>query len=90
MNYTRWAVIPRSGCIRLPMNIPSPKRAVEIWSALVGISGSTYLELLEDIELIGAADAMPWPLLVVGAAGSGSILFGSWRRYRSGRLAPRS
>ena len=40
------------------MNIPSPKRVLETWSALIGISGSTYLELLEelDIELMGAAD----------------------------------
>jgi hypothetical protein len=69
----------------LPINIPSPKRVVETWSALIGISGSTNLELLE-----GAADAMQWLLLVVGATGSGNILFGSWRRCRSSRRASRS
>jgi len=69
------------------MNIPSPKRAVETWSALIGISASTYLELLEELELTGAADAMQWLLLVVGAAGSGSILFGPWRRRRRRPLA---
>lgn len=66
------------------MNIPSSKRVLETWSALIGISGSTYLELLEelDIELMGAADAMQWPLLIVGAAGTGSILVSSWRESR--------
>ena len=59
------------------MNIPSPKRVVETCSALIGISGSTYLELLEELELAGAADAMQWPLLIVSAAGSGSIVFGA-------------
>ena len=55
-----------------------------VGQALIGISGSTYLELLEelDIELMGAADAMQWPLLIVGAAGTGSILVSSWRASR--------
>jgi len=73
------------------MNIPAPKKVLETWSAFIGISGSTYLELVEelDIGLMGAADAMQWPLLIVGAAGSGSILFGSWRRCRRRPLARR-
>ena len=67
------------------MNIPSPKRVLETWSALVGVSGSTYLELLGelDVELTATANAMEWPLLVAGAAGTGSILFGSWRERRN-------
>lgn len=73
------------------MNIPSPKKVLEAWSALIGISGSTYLELLEelDLEVMGAADDMQWPLLIVGAAGTGSILFSSWRESRKRPLARR-
>ncbi|HET9616412.1 MAG TPA: hypothetical protein VFP74_04505 [Pseudolabrys sp.] len=74
------------------MNIPSPKKVLETWSALIGISGATYLELLEelDLELTAAADSLQWPLLIVGAAGTGSILFSSWRQNRRERpLAPR-
>ena len=68
-----------------PMNVPSPKKVLETWSALVGVSGATYLELLEelDIELMAAADSLQWPLLIAGAAGTGSILFSSWRENRS-------
>lgn len=66
------------------MNIPSPKRVLETWSALIGISGSTYLELVEDldVELMAAADDMQWPLLIVGTIGTGSILISSWRESR--------
>jgi hypothetical protein len=74
-----------------PMNIPSPKKVLEAWSALIGLSGSTYLELLEelDLEIMGAADDMQWPLLIVGAAGTGSILYASWRESRRRPLARR-
>jgi hypothetical protein len=73
------------------MTSPSPKKVLETWSALIGISGSTYLELLEEleIELMGAADSLQWPLLIVGAAGTGSILYRSWRESRNRPLARR-
>jgi hypothetical protein len=73
------------------MNIPSPKRVLEAWSALIGISGSTYLELVEDLdlELVGAADDLQWPLLIVGTLGTGSILYSSWRESRKRPLARR-
>jgi hypothetical protein len=66
------------------MQIPSPKRVLEAWSALIGISGSTYLELVEelDIELMAGADSVQWPLLIVGVAGTGSILYSSWQESR--------
>ena len=69
------------------MNSPAPKKVIETWSALIGVSGSTYLELLEElgVELAAAADAMQWPLLIAGAAGTGSILLSSWRERRSRR-----
>lgn len=73
------------------MHIPSPKRVLETWSALIGISGSTYLELVEelDIEMMAGTEEMQWPLLIVGAAGTGSILFSSWRESRKRPLVRR-
>ena len=67
------------------------KRVLQTWSALVGICGSTYLELLDalDVELFAGADAMEWPLLVVGAAGTGSILYTSWHESRRHSLEGR-
>jgi hypothetical protein len=66
------------------MGIPAPKRIVDAWSALVGIWGSSYLALLEnlDVELAVAAESMQWPLLIIGAYGTGSVFFTSWRLSR--------
>ena len=68
------------------MRIPSLKRVMETWSAMIGIWGSTYLELLEelDLELAEASEFLQWPLLIVGAAGTGSMLYDSWQRRRRG------
>ena len=64
--------------------IQSPKRVVESWSALVGLSGSTYLTLLEELslELAEYADSLQWPLLIIGAMGTGSALLSSWKLSR--------
>ncbi len=69
------------------MNIPSPKRILEAWSALIGIWGSTYLALIDelDIELMAVSESLQWPLLIIGAAGTGSVLFSSWKESRRGR-----
>ena len=37
--------------------IPSPKRVLESWSALIGIWGSSYLALLEALDAEVAATA---------------------------------
>lgn len=79
------------------MKIPSPKRVLQSWSALIGIWGSTYLALLDelDLELMAVADSMQWPLLIVGATGTGSVLYSSWKESREQhrrsrpQLAPR-
>jgi hypothetical protein len=64
--------------------IPSPKRVLESWSALIGIWGSSYLALLDalDVEVAALAESMQWPFLIIGAAGTGSVLFSSWRESR--------
>lgn len=64
--------------------IPPPKRVVESWSALVGISGSTYIATLEELsaEMAVYAEALQWPLLIIGALGTGSTLITSWRVSR--------
>jgi hypothetical protein len=69
------------------MDVPSPKRVLESWSALIGVAGSTYLSLLDDlgVEFIDVADSLEWPLLIVGAAGTGSIFYSSWRESRRRR-----
>jgi hypothetical protein len=83
------------------MNIPSPKRVLEAWSALVGIWGSSYLALLDELDIeLGlmseqVSESLQWPLLIIGAAGTGSVLFSSWkdakarRRPEPPRLLPR-
>jgi len=77
------------------MNLPSPKRVLESWSALIGIWGSSYLALLDelDIELLAlsdsVADALHWPLLIVGAAGTGSVLITAWKETRPRQRAHR-
>ena len=71
--------------------IQSPRRVVESWSALVGLSSSTYLTLLEEISLEMAqyAESLQWPLLIIGALGTGSALLSSWQlsRQKSWRRA---
>jgi hypothetical protein len=69
------------------MEIPSPKRVLDAWSALVGIWGASYLALLEklDLELASTAESMQWPLLIIGAYGTGSVFLTSWRESRRGR-----
>ncbi|HEU5018400.1 MAG TPA: hypothetical protein VFT69_10580 [Pseudolabrys sp.] len=70
---------------------------MESWSALIGIWGSSYLALVDDldielVELGGLADTLQWPLLIVGALGTGSVLYTSWqesRPRRGGPLLPR-
>ncbi len=64
--------------------IPSPKRIVETWSALVGMWGSTYLALLDelDAELAVVSDSLQWPLLIIGALGTGSVIITSWKDSR--------
>jgi hypothetical protein len=46
--------------------------------------GSSYLALLDelDVELAPFADTLQWPLLIVGAVGTGSILLTSWNEAR--------
>jgi hypothetical protein len=69
------------------MEIPSPKSVLDAWSALVGIWGASYLALLEkiDIELAAASESMQWPLLIIGAYGTGSVFLTSWRHSRRSR-----
>lgn len=70
--------------------IPSPRRVIESWSALVGIWGSSYLAMLEalDVELAAMAESLQWPLLIIGAAGTGSVLVSSWKESRQQRPQP--
>lgn len=69
------------------MTIPSPKTVLETWSALIGVAGSTWLDLMLDLDAgsAAAADAMQWPMLIVGTAGAGSMLVSSCRTRR-GRM----
>ena len=69
------------------MNIPSPKRVLQSWSALVGVWGSSYLALLDelDLELMVLSESMQWPLLIIGATGTGSVFYSSWRHSRRGQ-----
>lgn len=64
--------------------IPSPKRVLESWSALVGVWGSSYLALLEevDFEFTALAESLQWPFLIIGAVGTGSVLVTSWKASR--------
>jgi hypothetical protein len=64
--------------------VKPPKRVVESWSALVGISGSSYLALLEELslELAQYAESLQWPLFIIGAMGTGSVLVSSWKLSR--------
>ena len=66
------------------MQIQSPKRVLESWSALVGISGSSYLTMLEEmsLEMAQFGDSLQWPLLIIGATGTGSVFFSSWKVSR--------
>lgn len=66
------------------MNIPSPKRVLQSWSALIGVWGSSYLALLDelDLEFMALSESMQWPLLIIGATGTGSVLYSSWRHSR--------
>jgi hypothetical protein len=78
--------------IRPSTNIrPSPRRVLETWSALVGIWGSSYLALLDELslELAAWSETMQWPCLIIGAVGTGSALVSSWQvsRERSWRIA---
>lgn len=65
----------------------SLKRTLESWSALIGIWGSSYLALVDELdieiaELGGMAEIVQWPLLAVGAIGTGSVLYTSWQESR--------
>lgn len=66
------------------MTIPHPKEILESWSALVGIWGSSYFALLEaiDTEIASAAESLQWPFVIIGLAGTGSVLLTSWRVSR--------
>jgi hypothetical protein len=66
------------------MTIPHPKEILESWSALVGIWGSSYFALLEaiDAEIASAAESLEWPFVIIGLAGTGSVLLTSWRASR--------
>ena len=65
----------------------SPKRVLESWSALVGLSGSSYLTFLEELslELAEYAEGLQWPLLIIGAIGTGSVLVSSYKVSRDKR-----
>jgi hypothetical protein len=77
--------------------IPSPKRILEAWSALLGVWGSSYLAFLDELslELAQLSETLQWPFLIIGAMGTGSALFSSWKvsrqpEWRRARgLAPR-
>jgi hypothetical protein len=66
---------------RRAMTIPHPKDVLQSWSALVGIWGSSYFALLEaiDVELANAAESLEWPFVIIGLAGTGSVILTSWR-----------
>jgi hypothetical protein len=66
------------------MTIPHPKEILQSWSALIGIWGSSYFALLEaiDSELANAAESLEWPFVIIGLAGTGSVLLTSWRASR--------
>jgi len=59
----------------------SPRRVLESWAALIGLSSSSYLALLEELslELAAYAESLQWPLLVIGASGAVSVLHSSWK-----------
>ncbi|MBV9557876.1 MAG: hypothetical protein JO254_12435 [Pseudolabrys sp.] len=68
--------------------IPSPRRVLESWAALVGIWGASYVTTLKEMtpELAEYAEGLQWPLVLVGAMGTGSALWSSWKIARhSGR-----
>lgn len=56
------------------LRIPSPKHVLESWSALIAIWAPPLIEYTESLE---------WPLLIIGATGTGSVLFSSWRTSRT-------
>jgi hypothetical protein len=64
--------------------VPSPKRVLESWSALIGIWGSSYLAFLDElgVELAAVSETLQWPLLIVGGLGTGSVLITSWKESR--------
>jgi hypothetical protein len=63
------------------MKIPEPKRVLQAWSALIGLCGATYLELLDEVavELDMLTDALEWPFVIIGALGTGSLLVSAWK-----------
>lgn len=69
----------------------SVKQVLEAWSALLGIWGSSYLAFLDElsVELAEFSETMQWPFLIIGAMGTGSALFSSWKvsRQREWRRA---
>jgi hypothetical protein len=60
---------------------------LESWSALVGIWGSSYLALLDElgVELAAMSETLQWPLLIIGGLGTGSVLVTSWKESRPRR-----
>ena len=78
------------------MTIIAPKRILEVWAALIGLWGSSYLTLLEALEgeLGVVAESIQWPLVIIGATGTGSVIYSSWREAKrrqqaTGRLTYR-
>jgi len=72
----RCAVVAVNGA-----TVVSPRRVLESWAALIGLSSSTYLALLEELslELAAYAESLQWPLLLIGATGAVSVLHSSWK-----------
>ena len=64
--------------------VPSPRRVLEAWSALLGVWGSSYIAFLDELgpELAEVSETLQWPFLIIGAMGTGSALFSSWKISR--------
>jgi hypothetical protein len=69
------------------LKIPAPRRVLESWSALIGIWGASYIAALKEmsVEMSEYAESLQWPLLIVGAMGTGSALWSSWKIGRQSR-----
>ncbi len=63
----------------------SPKHILQSWAALVALWATEYLEFLEELslELAEISESFEWPLLIIGAMGTGSIVVTScWSKWR--------
>jgi len=67
--------------------VRTPRQVLESWAALIGLSSSSYLALLEDLslELAASAESLQWPLLIIGTSGAVSALHSSWKISRDVR-----